>query len=132
MCVGTNTCIRSHVPSRNGQITDSVVTPELWVFSTELPSYYLEFGSGCQIFGKCEDPVLWNPSAYYHGHRTLPLVPVLIQINPFHAIPSFFLTSSFYSPFMLGLTSDSFPSGSHTMTLNAFLFTPCVPHALPI
>jgi hypothetical protein len=56
----TKLYISSLVHGRNGQKTDSVFASELWVFSIELASCYLEIGSGYQIFGKCLDPVLWN------------------------------------------------------------------------
>lgn len=44
---------------------DSEVTPEFCVLSIEITSCYLEFGSSSQITGKCEDLVLWKPSARY-------------------------------------------------------------------
>jgi hypothetical protein len=44
---------------------DSEVTPELCVLSIEITSCCLEFGGSSEITGKCDNLVLWKPSARY-------------------------------------------------------------------
>jgi hypothetical protein len=58
--------------------------------------------------------ILWNPKFHYRVHKSLPLVPILSQIN--HSIPPHPISLRsiliLYSHLRLGLPSGLFPSGS--------------------
>jgi hypothetical protein len=45
-------------------------------------------------------PALWNPEVYYNRYKSPPLVPVLSQINPIHALQN---------DFILQITGNIFP-----------------------
>jgi hypothetical protein len=72
--------------------------------------------------------ILCNLKVHYHSHKNPPLVCILSQINPVHAIQSF--VSKLYlniippPPPCLGLPNVLFPSGVPTNSLHAFLSTP--------
>jgi hypothetical protein len=65
--------------------------------------------------------ILWNPKVHYRVHKGLPLVPILIQINPIHSTPFYFSTIHF-TDLCLGLPSGLFPSGLPTNILYALNF----------
>jgi hypothetical protein len=78
--------------------------------------------------------ILWNPKVHYRIYNSPPLVPILRQLNPVHAIHP---TSSrsvliLSSRLRLGLPSCRLPSGLPTQILHAPSFSPYVPHAPPI
>jgi len=59
-------------------------------------------------------------------HKSLPLIPILSQMNPVHTLPPYFpkIHSNITSCLCLGLPSDLFSSGFSTKILYAFLICP--------
>jgi hypothetical protein len=57
--------------------------------------------------------ILWNPKVHYRVHKSLPLIPILSNINPVHTTASYVLTSTLILSFhpRLDLPSGPFPSG---------------------
>jgi hypothetical protein len=78
--------------------------------------------------------ILWDHKVHYCVHKSLPLIPILGQINPVHDTPSYFskIHLSITSDLHLVLPSDLFPSRFTTKILYAFRFSPCMLHSLPI
>jgi hypothetical protein len=62
--------------------------------------------------------ILKNPKVHHRVHKSHPLVPILSQIDPVQAIPSYL--SKIYFTIVRGL----FPSGFPTNILYAFLVSP--------
>jgi hypothetical protein len=71
--------------------------------------------------------LLSHPKVRFSVGKSLPLVPILRQINPIHIIPSQISNINF--DLCLGLHSDLLPSDFVINTLYAFSFSPCVLHA---
>jgi len=59
-------------------------------------------------------PFLGNSKVLLRAHHSPSLVPILSQINPVQALPSYFILSFHLR---LGLRSNLFPSGFHTQTI---------------
>jgi len=69
--------------------------------------------------------LLWNLKVYYHVHNSLPLVPILSQMKPVHALPSYLRSILIlFSNLCPGLPNGLFPSGFPTKILYAFHTSP--------
>jgi hypothetical protein len=70
---------------------------------------------------------------HYSVHKSLPLIPILYQINAVKTTPSYLRPILIlFTGLCLGLPSCLFPSGFTTNILYAFLFAAFVLHVLPI
>jgi hypothetical protein len=65
--------------------------------------------------------ILWNPKIPYRIQKRPPSVPILSQINPVHASPSYFLKIDFNIVAHLRL---SLPSGHFPSDLTKILYAP--------
>jgi hypothetical protein len=81
--------------------------------------------------------ILWNPKVRYHLHKSLPLVPILSQINPVHTPHPISLKSSLMlsSHLQLDLSNGLIPSRFSIKTLHAPLsshifYMPCPVHPI--
>ena len=63
--------------------------------------------------------MLQNPKVHYRVHKSKPLVPILSQISPVHALPIELLKTILilYSYLQVHLPSGLFPSDFHTKTV---------------
>jgi hypothetical protein len=71
---------------------------------------------------------LWNAKVHYRVNNSPSLVPVLNEMNPFHAFASYFTKIHFNIILPSALRSSERPSSSdfHTKTLCTFPISPCV------
>jgi thiol-disulfide isomerase/thioredoxin len=81
--------------------------------------------------------ILWNLNVHCHLHKSLPLVPILSQINPVHALRSCFYKIHFHVilPSMLASSMYMFPSGFPTtkkktpVFISLLAYTCHIPHS---
>ena len=112
-------CARTHTRAYSSQYRDAGRTKEI-----KKNGNSIECCAPCvrQPYSREIPRVLWNPNVDYRVHKSAPLVPILILMNPVHNLPLCFFKIYFYIflPLRLVLPSDVCPSSFPTETLYAF------------
>jgi hypothetical protein len=76
--------------------------------------------------------ILWNLKVHCRAHNSQLPVPILSQINPVHALSSYFSKTHFNICLQFDVPTCLFPTGFSNNTAYLFLFSLYVLHALSI
>jgi len=98
-----------------------------------LVGFYYKNSSSIQEFFR----ILWNSRVHNRLHRSLPLAPILSQMNPVHALPCYFLRSILIvsSLMFVDLTCGSFidfPARTQYVLLSHAWHMPCPSYSPPV